>query len=62
MDSFYAELNGCKFKLITLSLVACFAESFVQKSREIPNVNDLSDPKDQDLEYPELLEVVLNKK
>ena len=57
MDSFYAELNGCKFKPIALSLVAPFAESVVQKSREIPTVNDLSDPKYQDLEYPELLEV-----
>ena len=29
----------------------------MQKSREIPTVHDLSDPKYQDLEYPELLEV-----
>ena len=57
MDSFYAELNGCKIKPIALSLVAPFAESFVQKSREIPTVNNLSDPTYQDLQYPELLEV-----
>ena len=57
MDSFYAELNGCKFKPIALSLVAPFAQSFVQKSREIRTVNDLSDPKYQDLDYPKLLEV-----
>lgn len=37
--------------------MAPFAESFVQKSCEIPTVNDLSDPKYQDLKYPELLEV-----
>ena len=57
MDSFYAELNGCKIKPIALSLVAPFAESFVQKSRKFPTVNNLSDPTYQDLQYPELLEV-----
>lgn len=57
MNSFYAELNNCKFKPIALSLVAPFAESFVLKSREIPTIQDLSDPKYQDLEYPELLQV-----
>lgn len=55
MNSFYAELSGCKFKPIAFSPVAPLAESFVQKSREIPTVNDLSDPKYQDLECPELL-------
>ena len=45
MNSFYAELNNCKFKPIALSLVPPFAESFVLKSREIPTVQDLSDPK-----------------
>ena len=29
----------------------------MQKSREIPTINDLPDPKYQDLDYPELLEV-----
>ena len=52
MNSFYAELKNCKFKPIALSLVPPFAESFVLKSREIPTVQDLSDPKYQDLEYP----------
>ena len=61
MDSFYAELNNCKFKPIALSLVAPYAESFVLKSREIPTVQDLSDPKYQDLEYPELLQVCFEK-
>ncbi|XP_068743620.1 uncharacterized protein [Montipora capricornis] len=61
MNSFYAELNNCKFKPIALSLVPPFAESFVLKSREIPTVQDLSDHKYQDLEYPELLQVCLEK-
>ena len=61
MDSLYAELNGCKFKPIALSLVAPFAESFVLKSRTIPTVPDLSDPHYQDLEYPELLQVCSEK-
>ena len=61
MNSFYAELNKCKFKPIALSLVPPFAESFVLKSREIPTVQDLSDPEYQHLEYPELLLVCLEK-
>ena len=61
MDSFYAELNNCKFKPIALSLVTPFADSFVLKSREIPTVQDLSDPKYQDLEYLELLQVCFEK-
>ena len=31
MDSFYAELNNCKFMPIALSLVTPFADSFVLK-------------------------------
>lgn len=50
MNSFYAELNNCKFKPIVLSLVPPFAESFVPKSCKIPTVQDLSDPTYQDLE------------
>ena len=62
MVSFYAELNNCKFKPIALSLVTPFADSFVLKSRrEIPTVQDLSDPKYQDLEYLELLQVCFEK-
>ena len=61
MDSLYAELNGCKFKPVALSLVAPFAQSFVLKSRTIPTVPDLSDPHYQDLEYPELLQVCSEK-
>ena len=61
MDSFYAELNNCKFKPTALSLVTPFADSFVLKSREIPTVHDLSDPKYQDLEYLELLQVCFEK-
>ena len=61
MNSFYAELNNCKFKSIALSLVPPFAESFVLKSHEIPTVQDLSDPRYQDLKYPELLQVCLEK-
>ena len=60
-NSFYAELNNCKFKPIALSLVPPFAESFVLKSCKIPTVQDLPDPKYQDLEYPELLQVCLEK-
>ena len=44
LNSFYAELNNCKFKPIVLSLVPPFAESFVLKGCEIPTVQDLSDP------------------
>ena len=61
MNSFYAELNNCKFKPIALSLVPPFAESLVLKSHKIPTVQDLSDPKYQDLEYPKLLQVCLEK-
>lgn len=60
MDSFYAELNNCKFKPIVLSLATPFADSFVLKSREIPTVQDLSDQY-QDLEYLELLQVCFEK-
>lgn len=61
MNSFYAELNNCKFKPIAFSLIPPFAESLVLKSCEIPTVQDLSDPKYQDLEYPEPLQVCLEK-
>ena len=61
MNSLYVELNNCKFKPIALSLVPPFAESFVLKSPEISTIQDLSDPKYQDLEYPELLQVCLEK-
>ena len=61
MNSFYAELNNCKFKPIGLSLVPPFAESFGLKSCEIQTVQYLSDPEYQDLEYPELLQVCLEK-
>ena len=48
MDSFYAELSGCKFKPIGFNLVAPpFAESFMQKSREILTGNEFSNPKYQ---------------
>ena len=61
MDSFYAELNGCKIKPIALSLVAPFAESFVQKSRYIPTENNLSDPKYQIFNIQNCWRFVLNK-
>ena len=57
----YAELNSCKCKTIALSLVPLYGENFVVKSRTIPTVHDLSDPKYQDLEYNELLQVCFEK-
>ena len=47
MNSFFAELNNCKFRPIALSLVPPFSESLVLRSREIQIVLDLSDPKNQ---------------
>lgn len=61
MESYFEELNSCKFKPIALSLVSPYADSIVLKSCEIPTINDFSDPKYQDLEYPELLKVCFEK-
>ena len=62
MDSLDAELNSCKCKPIALSLVPPYGENFVLKSRTIPTVHDLSNPKYQDLEHTELLQVCFEKK
>ena len=61
MDSLDAELNSCKCKPIALSLVPPYGENFVLKSRTIPTVHNLSDPKYQDLEYTELVQVCFEK-
>ena len=62
MNSFFAELNTCKFKPIALSLVNPYAGSFVFKSRSIPTIRDLSDPKYQELDYLELIKLCFEQK
>ena len=40
MNSFYAELNNCKFKPIALSLAPAFVESFVAKNSQNSDRSD----------------------
>jgi len=60
LSMFYTELNSCKTKPVTLSLIHPFSESFVSRSRNIPTIPDLFDKKYLDLEYHDLLEVCSN--
>ena len=60
LSKFYTELNSCKTKPVTLSLIHPFFESFVSKSRNIPTIPDLFDKKYLDLEYHALLEACSN--
>jgi len=60
LSMFYTELNSCKTKPVTLSLIHPFSESFVSRSRNIPTIPDLFDKKYLDLEYHDLLEACSN--
>ena len=60
LSMFYTELNSCKTKPVTLSLIHPFSESFVSRSRNIPTIRDLFDKKYLDLEYHDLLEACSN--
>ena len=60
LSNFYTELNSCKTKPVSLSLIYPFSETFVSKSRNIPTISDLFDKKFLDLEYHDLLEVCSN--
>ena len=55
LSNFYTELNSCKTKPVSLSLIHPFSETFVSKSRNIPTISDLFDMKYLDLEYHDLL-------
>ena len=43
LSNFYTELNSCKTKPVSLSLIHPFSETFVSKSRNIPTISDLFD-------------------
>lgn len=60
LSNFYTELNSCKAKPVSLSLIHPFSETFVLKSRNIPTIPDLFDKKYLDLEYHDLLEACSN--
>ena len=60
LNNFFAELNSCKTKPVTLSLIHPFSDSFVSKSRNIPTIPDLFDKKYLDFEYHDLLEACSN--
>ena len=51
LSNFYTELNSCKTKPVSLSLIHPFSETFVSKSRNIPTISNLFDKKYLDLEY-----------
>ena len=60
LNNVFAELNSCKTKPVTLSLIHPFSDSFVSKSRNIPTIPDLFDKKYLDFEYHDLLEACSN--
>jgi len=60
LSNFYTELNSFKTKPVSLSLIYPFSETFVSKSRNIPNISYLFDIKYLDLEYHDLLEACSN--
>ena len=55
IKEFYARLSGCKTKPVALSLVQPYSEHFVLKSRDLPTITDLYDPKYLDFEYHDLI-------
>ena len=60
LSNFYTQLNSCKTKPVSLSLIHLFSETFVLKRRNIPTITDLFDKKYLDLEYHDLLEAWSN--
>ena len=57
VNSFYEKLNTSKKKLVALSLIYPYSESFVTKSRTVQAVPDLFDMKYLNTQYNELLEI-----
>ena len=55
LNTFYRSLSECKIKLVCLSLIHPFNESFISSTRNIKAVTELFDPKYLDLPYPELV-------
>lgn len=55
MTNFFKWLNNCKVKAVSLSLVQPYADQFVSKSRAIPAITDLYDPKNLELDYAQII-------
>ncbi|XP_022802529.1 uncharacterized protein LOC111340026 [Stylophora pistillata] len=53
--NFYERLNKCETKAAVLTLIDPYADQFVSKSRNVPVVTDLYEPRNLDLKYTELL-------
>ena len=60
LSDFYDELNSCKTKPVTFSLIRYPFSCFVSKSRNVPTIPVLFDKKYLDLEYHDLLKACSN--